>query len=112
REDLPGVGAALRVEDRAHALHERDVVGREGESELGELLDTDAVLARHAAAELDARRQDLASGGKRARRLVRIALVVQHYRMDVAVAGVEHVADAEAVARTRRLDAGEDVRKA
>ncbi len=73
------------------------------------LLDADAVLTGHAAPELETGEQDLPTGRQRARRLGGIALVVQNDGMDVAVAGVEDVADAEPVARARRLDAREDL---
>ena len=62
------------------------------------LLDPDAVLAGQAAAHLDAGVQNFAAGVDRAPHLVGVALVVEHDRMDIAVAGVEDVADREIVA--------------
>ena len=89
--------------------HREQVVGREQQRHLRDLLDADAVLAGDAAAERDARLEDLAAGGEDALDLVRVALVEEDDRVDVAVAGVEDVADAQAVALGGRRDRPQDV---
>src|SRR6185295_5057263 len=71
--------------------------------------DPDAVLARDAPAERDARLEDLPPGGEDTRHLVPIALVEEEDRVDVAVAGVEDVGDTQAVALGSGRDAPEDL---
>ncbi len=61
------------------------------------LSSADAVLAGHAAAQRDARPQQLLVGLLGALQLVGIAVVVADQRMQVAVAGVEHVGDEQPV---------------
>src|SRR5262249_1496527 len=112
REDLARIGAPVRIEGAAYPPHELQIVGTERETELLDLLDADAVLAGDAAAELDAGPQDLAARLEHPRRPRAIAPVEEDDRVDVAVAGVEDVADAEIVARAGRLDAGEDLGEA
>src|SRR4029079_18279848 len=73
------------------------------------LLDSDAVLAGDAAAERDARLEDLPTGGKHASDLSGVALVEQQDRMDVAVARMEHVADAQLVTLGRGGDRAQNV---
>ena len=60
-------------------------------------LHADAVLAGHAAAASDALVENFAAGRQHAVHLLRIAFVEQQNRMDVAVAGVEHVDDPDVV---------------
>ena len=57
----------------------------------------DAVLAGDGAADLDAQLEDLAAERLGALQLVRVVGVEQDQRMQVAVAGVEHVGAAQAV---------------
>src|SRR5437667_103552 len=92
--------------------HRAEVVGPEEERHLRHLLDPDAVLAGEAPAERDARLQDLPSRREHAPDLVLVALVEEEDRVDVAVAGVEDVGDAEPVALRRRGDVPQDVRHA
>ena len=61
------------------------------------LLDADAVLAGQHAAHLDAQPQDLGAERLGALQLAGLVGVVQDQRMQVAVAGVEDVGDAQAV---------------
>ena len=53
------------------------------------------MLAGQAAAHLDARVQNFAARVDRAADLVGFALVVENDRMDIAVAGVKYIADAQ-----------------
>src|SRR4030095_17148752 len=89
---------SLRLEDGAGAVHHQQVVRGEEDRPLRDLLHADPVLAGHAAAELDARFEDLPPGREHARDLAAVALVEEDDRMDVAVAGVKDVADQELVA--------------
>ena len=61
------------------------------------LLDADAVLAGEHAADLDAQLQDVGAERLGALQLARLVGVVEDQRMQVAVAGMEHVGDAQAV---------------
>src|SRR5438874_436171 len=111
-EDLVRIGASLGIEHGAQPRHRAEVVGPEEERHLRHLLDPDAVLAGEAPAERDARLQDLPSRREHAPDLVLVALVEEEDRVDVAVAGVEDVGDAEPVALRRRGDVPQDVRHA
>ena len=97
-----GLRAAPGSKTARSARHRQQVLGREQQRHELDLLDADAVLAGDAAAERDARVEDLVAGGEHALDLVGVALVEEQDRMDVAVAGVEDVGDAELVALGRR----------
>ena len=105
--------AGSRVRSGSKTARRRVIASRSsGENKqrhLRDLLDADAVLAGDAAAERDARLEDLPAGREHALDLVRVALVEEDDRVDVAVAGVEDVADAEAVALGRRRDRAQDL---
>ena len=61
-------------------------------------LDADSMLAGQAAAHRDARGENFAAGVDRVRAPApAFAFVIEHDRMDVAVAGVKDVSDREAV---------------
>src|SRR5439155_1592975 len=108
-EDLVRVGAPLGIEHGPQPDHRGEIVGAEEERHLPDLLDPDAVLAGQAPAERDAGLEDLAPRRQHAPHLVPVALVEEEDRVDVAVASVEDVGDAEPVALGRRRDAAEDV---
>src|SRR5262249_53285034 len=108
-EYLVGIRALLGIEDRAQADHGEEIVGREEQRHLGDLLHADAVLAGDAAAERNARLEYLAARRQHPLHLVRVTLVEQQNGMDVAVAGVEAVPDAEPVALAGRGDRSQDV---
>src|SRR5262249_6027634 len=76
-----------------------------------DLFDTDAMFARDAAAAADALFQDFVTRLEYALDLFRVALVEQENRMDIAVAGVEDVGDAELVLAADALDLAENVRQ-
>ena len=60
------------------------------------LLDADAVLAGQHAADLDAELQDLGAEMLGALQFARLVGVVEDQRMQIAVAGMEHVGDSAA----------------
>src|SRR5262249_32268250 len=74
-----------------------------------DFLDAYAVLASDAAAGADALVEDFVAGGKDAPDLVGVALVEEKNWVDVAVARVENVADAELVMLRDALDFTENV---
>src|SRR5581483_12088490 len=90
--------------------HPAQVVRREEEGHLADLLDADPVLPGQAAAERDARLEDLLARREHAPHLAGVALVEEDDRVDVAVAGVEDVPDPEGVALADRRDRPHDVR--
>src|SRR2546428_2133758 len=96
-EHLAGIAETTGIERVLEALHQREVGGREDERHEVGLLEPDAVLARDRAADLRAHLHDLRSGVDDTRLLAGLARIVQDVRMQVAVAGVEHVADAQPV---------------
>ena len=77
---------------------------------MAHFLYTDAVLAGQAAAQFDTRAQNLLSGVHHAPGLVRVALVVHQDGMDVAVAGVKDVGDAQLVFLRHVGDALQNIR--
>ena len=81
------------IEGEAHALHGVKVRGREHLQHVLRLVGADAVLAGDRAARLDAVLQNLSGDLDGALRLAGHALVVANQRMQVAIAGMEHVAN-------------------
>src|SRR3954451_7937364 len=111
REHLGRAATPLGVEGGPEGGHRGEVVGGE---ELGhelQLLDADAVLTGDAAADGDAFLQDLVAGQEHAPDLLRVTLVEQEDRVDVAVAGMEDVGDPQAVMRADGVNLAEDVRQ-
>ena len=102
---LPGLHRPARIEGAAHALHQRQVVVGEHPRHVLRLVGADAVLAGDRSAGLDAVGQDLGGHRLGPLRLPRDLLVVADQRVQVAVAGVEHVADAQprALLRAARM---------
>ena len=103
------IAAVLRIKHTTQRAHRVEVV-------LGELLlheiylfHTDAVLARHAAAEFNALVQNVVARRERAFHLIGIALIIQHQGMNIAVAGVKDIRDAQAVFPARRADEAHDL---
>src|SRR6185437_9569899 len=74
-------------------------------------LHADAMLARDTAAELDALLENVVAGRQRAADLVRIAFIVKHQRMDVAIAGVKNVRNAQVIFFAHRTDELHDLRQ-
>src|SRR5215472_12238259 len=96
-EDLAGIAEAARVESLAKLMHEGEVRLAEDERHVVHLLEPDAVLARDGAADLGADLEDLAARLDHARFLAGDARIVEDVRVQVAVAGVEDVANAKAM---------------
>src|SRR5262249_28316447 len=76
-----------------------------------DLLDADAVLAGDAAALRDALLEDLVARREDALHFLGVAFVEEHDGMEVAVAGVEDVADAQVVLLPDALDLAQHVRQ-
>src|SRR5213079_1628983 len=76
-----------------------------------DLLQADAVLAGDRAADLRADPHDRATCRHHACLLARLARIVEDVRVEVAVAGVEDVPDAQAVSGDDLVDAAEHVRE-
>src|SRR6266850_2317631 len=110
-EHLAGIAEATGIERGLEALHQREVGRREDERHEVGLLEADAVLARDRAADLRAHLHDLGAGGDDTRLLTGLARVVEDVRVQVAVARVEHVADAQAVRGHDLVHAREHVRQ-
>ena len=108
---LPGLQSPSGSNARRGAVHRRQVGLREHPRHRAHLVDADPVLARERPARLDAGVEDL---GRELLGTLRLALdrgVVEHERMQVAVAGVEHVPDPEAVRAESSLDPAQRLRK-
>src|SRR5579859_797889 len=111
RKHLVRVAPALGIEHAPQRAHRVQI--NLGELLLHEidLLHADPVLARRAAAHRDALLQDVMSRGQRPAHLVGLAFIVKNQWMDVAVAGVEHVRDAQAVLLAARADEAHHLRE-
>src|SRR5207244_10499642 len=96
RKNLPGIAEPGRIERALQAMHEREIGRREDERHEVGFFEADPVLARDRPAYLGADLHDLRAGRHHARLVARLARVVEKIRVEVAVAGVEHVADAPA----------------
>ena len=75
------------------------------------LFDADAMLAGEHAADLDAEPQDIGAEGLRLVQLARPVGIVEDQRMEIAVAGVEHIGDPQPVARGELAHAGQHPRQ-
>ena len=95
---LRGLERSLGIEDAAQLRHRDQIGGRKQQRHLAHFLDADAMLAGEAAAQLDACGENFAAGFDRMLHLAGDAFIIEHDRMDVAVAGVKDVSDREAVA--------------
>ena len=111
REDLAGIAEAGRIEGALQLSHQRQIRCREDERHEVGFLEPDAVLAGDRAADLRADLHDLGAGLHHTLLLARLARIVEDVRMQVAVAGVEHVADAQAVRGDDLVHAREHVRQ-
>src|SRR5262249_1976204 len=92
-EDLAGIAAARRIEGVLGPAHELEIRRREDERHEIGLLEADAVLARDRSADLGAELHDGGARFDHARFLAGPAWVVEDIGMEVAVPGVEDVAD-------------------
>ena len=106
-EDLARVAQAGRVERAPDQLHGVQVVGVEHLRHVPGLVHADAVLAGDRAAVFQAGVQDRAGQLLGRDRLRRRRVVVEHQRVQVPVAGVEHVGDPDARLGGQRGDPGQ-----
>src|SRR5579884_2433688 len=111
RKHLAGIEQPVRIEGAFEALLLVEIDFVEHRSHQVALLDPDAVLAGQHATDGDAQFQDVGAEHLGALDLARLVRVVENERMEIAVAGVEHVGNGEPVALRQRADAGEDLRQ-
>ena len=96
-EHFVGVAALRGVEDFAEFLHRGEVGRGKLFGHEIDFFDADAVFAGDAAAEFDAFFKDVIAGLDSFGDLFRIAFIVEDERMDVAVASVKDVRNAQIV---------------
>ena len=101
------VGGAVGIEHLVQARLRVEVVRREHPAHEIALLDADAVLARQHAAGFDRSQHDLLAGGVHLLEHAGLARVERQQRMEVAVAGVEHVEHPQAARRRDLVDTAE-----
>ena len=100
---LPGLSRPSASNAHLRRCCMGEIVGAEHLAHQVALLDADAVLAGEHAADLDAQPQDLGAERLGPLELARRVGVVEDQRVQIAVAGMEHVGDAQArSARTSR----------
>jgi hypothetical protein len=110
-KDFSGIQRALRIERVVNAAHEIEVrVGEEKRHEFA-FLHADAVFAGEAAADFDAVANDFRRGFHGALKLLVVAEIVENDGMEIAVAGMEDVADVEAELGTDFVNATQGLRK-
>src|SRR5262245_34661616 len=109
-EDLARIAEASRVERVAYALHQREIVRAEHPRHVAVLVGADAVLASQRSAGLDTVGEDFRRDFDRLVRLPWYPLVVADQRMQIAVAGVKHVADRQTRSPFEIADAREHLR--
>src|SRR6267143_2986870 len=110
-EALAGIERAIGIERVMDAAHEVEVgVGENERHELG-LFHADAVFAGERAADFEAVADDFGGGLHGTFELGGIARVVEDDGMQIAITGVEDVADLKTELRADFLDAAESLRK-
>src|ERR1700722_2948562 len=110
-ENFPGIQRALRIERVVDAAHEIEIrIGEEKRHEFA-FFHADAVFAGEAAADFDAVTNDLRGGFQRTLELFVVAKIVENDGMEIAIAGVEDVADVESELSADFLDAAERLRE-
>ncbi len=111
RENFSGIERAFWIECVVDAAHEFEIgVGKEKRHELA-FFHTDAVFTGEAAADFNAVTDDFGGCFQRALELFVVAEIIENDGMEIAVAGVEYVADVEAELGTDFLDAAESLRE-
>src|ERR1700674_2731431 len=106
-----GIEGAIGIEGVVDAAHELEVgIGEEERHELG-FFHADAVFAGECAADFDAIAHAFGGGFQGALELCSAAGIVEHDGVQIAVAGVENVADLKAVLIADLADAAEGLRK-
>src|SRR5262249_51491361 len=97
REHLAGVEEPVGIEGAFEPLLLRQLALAEHRAHEVALLDADAVLARKDAAHRDAELQDVAAESLGALELARLVGVVEDERVEIAVAGMKDIGDAEPI---------------
>ena len=92
-------------------VHQRQIGDREDERHEIGLLEADAVLAGDRTADVRADLHDLGAGRHHARLFAGLARIVEDVRVEITVAGVKHVADAQPRSGDDLVHATEHVRK-
>src|SRR5260221_2586046 len=98
REDLAGIEEPVGVEGAFKALLLIEIDRVEHDRHEVALLDADAVLAGEDAADLDAQPQDVGAESLGTLELARLVGIVEDERVEIAVAGMEDIGDAQPVA--------------
>src|SRR5439155_16945874 len=101
---LAGVEQRVRIEGRLDREEALELAGTELDAHPGQLFDTDAVLAGDRASNFDAKLEDRRAECLGARDLAFRVRVVEDERMQVAVAGVEHVGAAQSELHRQLFD--------
>src|SRR5262249_26470395 len=112
REDLAGIEQPVRVEGafEAELMVEVDLV--EHRRHEVALFDADAMLAGEHAADLDAIAQDVGAELLGARQLALVVGIVENERMEIAVAGMEDIGDAQPMLLRELAHMGEHIGQA
>jgi hypothetical protein len=111
REHLAGAAATFRIKRRLQPGHHQEIFGSKELGHEADFFHANAVLAGDAAAAADAFIQNLMTGRQHSPHLVGVALIEQQYGVNVAVAGMENVADANLMLGTDPLNLAENVRQ-
>src|SRR6266496_2242644 len=90
-EHLVRIAAVFRIEHTTQGAHRFEIVLRKLLLHEINFLHADPVFSRYAPPQFDALLQNIVPGCQRPTDLVGIAFVIQHQRMDIAVAGVKDV---------------------
>src|SRR5262245_59673784 len=112
RENLAGIEQAALVEGAFEPLLMLEIGIREHRRHRIALLDPDTVLAGEHAPHLDAVLEDVGPEAFRLLELARLVAIVENERVEIAVAGMEHVGDAQPVALGQFAHAPEHLRQA
>src|SRR5713226_8451646 len=111
RSDERRIEGGIGIEGVVDAAHEIEIgIGEEERHKLG-FFHADAVLAGERAADFDAIADDFGGGPEGAFELLFVARIEEHDGVEVAVAGVEDVADLKAELIADLADAAQSLRK-
>lgn len=110
-EHFVGAEIAERIEGVAEVFHGGEVAGREHFVHEADFFDADAVFAGDAAAGGEAFVEDFIAGVENAADLLGVAFVEEQNRMNVAIAGVKNIDNANIVSLANFDDFLEDVRQ-
>src|SRR5204862_4267373 len=104
------IAAIFRIEDPAQGPHGIEIILCELLLHEINLFDTNAVLAGNAAAEFNAFFQNVLARREGLRHLVRLAFIIKNQRMNIAVAGMKDIRDAQTKFLARALNETHDFR--